>query len=227
MRPDAAMLLRFRRLADAPPPERELLDVREDGTAVAWRSNGRAVGRFAGSVPNLDEVLAAVSAADGEAPPPPPDVPADAAVETVEIGGRAARFESRIPVDGPWGPLVRTCRSLLETMTGSPVAAIGAVLAPDGTMRLEARGTEPLPVELASLEATITLWRDGREAASGRVTGGALDRVEAGPGWSVELAAPAMSIGGGGTLVAVASFVADDDGIYVPVSLTATVDLQA
>jgi hypothetical protein len=221
------MLLRFRRLADAPPPERELLDVQADGTATAWRSNGGVIGRFAGPVPDPEGLRTAVKGVDGVAPPPDPDLPADAAVEVLEIGDRRARFASRVPVDGPWGPLVGACRSLLDAMTGSPLAAIGATLERDGTLRLEARGPEPLPVELASLEATVTLWQNGREAAAGRVVGGELDRVEAGPGWSVELKPPAMEIEGGGTLAGVATFVADDEGIYVPVALTASVDLPS
>jgi len=224
---DTATLLRFRRLADAPPPERELLDVRADGSATAWRSNGRVVGRFAGPIADLEALRAALAGVDGVPAPSGPELPADAAVETVELGERVARFESRTGVDGPWGPLVRACRVLLDELTASPLAAVGASLGPDGSLRLEARGTEALPLELGSLEVAITLWRDGREAASGRVAGGDVDRVEAGPGWSLELDPPAVAIEGGGTLASTATFVADDDGIYVPVALTASVELPA
>jgi len=57
------------------------------------------------------------------------------------------------------------------------------------------------------------------------VTGAGFGRVDAGPGWTMQLAAPAVDAWGGGTLVAVASFVADDAGIYVPVAITARVSI--
>lgn len=214
-------LVVFRRLSSAPPPERELLTVADDGRVEAWRSNGAAVGRFAGTAPDLEALRAAVAAARAGSAPAAAELPAGASVEEVEIEGATARFEARAPVDGAWAPLVEACRSLLDSVVASPVAAIGLDLDEGGGMRLEHRGTETLPIELASLRTELVLWRDGAEAARGGTSDLGLGRVEAGPGWAVELQAPSMDLSGGGKLVATASFVADDGGVFVPVTITA------
>jgi hypothetical protein len=214
-------LIVFRRLNDAPPPERELLTVADDGRADVWRSSGPAVGRFAGDVPGVEALRAAVTAVEGAEPPATPGLPPDASVETVEAGGRTAQVEAGLPLPGPWGALVGICRSLLDALVESPVAAIAAELAPDGGLRLEHRGSEAMTLELGSLRAEVVRWRDGREAGRAAVEGPGGGRVEAGPGWSLALPAPALDLAGGGRLVATVSLVADDRGIETPVTITA------
>jgi hypothetical protein len=218
-------LVTYRRLADAPPPERELLAVEADGRASVWRSNGTAIGRFGGIVADLEGLRAAVVGAAAGAPPTVATLPPGAALEVVEAGGRTARVEARAPVNGPWSRLVEHCRRELDAQVDAPLAAIAGALGVDGVFRLEHRGSAPLPVELASLMLELVLWRDGSEAGRGRVTADGLGRVEAGPGWSLVLPAPEADLSGRGTLVAVASFVADDAGIYVPVAISASVTI--
>ena len=87
-------------------------------------------------------------------------------------------------------------------------------------MRLEHRGKEVLPVELAALAGTVRLWRDRRAVSTARLRGEDADRVEAGPGWSLALAADGLDVTGGGILTAEVTFVADDAGVYVPVRAT-------
>ena len=117
------------------------------------------------------------------------------------------------------------CRREIDAQVDAPLAAIAGVLAADGGFRLEHRGSGTIPVELGSLVVDVVLWRDGAETARGRVTGDGPGRVEAGPGWAISLPAPAMDLAGGGRVVAVASFVAEDGGIYVPVAITARVTI--
>lgn len=214
-------LLVFERLAGSPPPERELLTLEADGSAVAWLSNGPAVGRFGGPVVDLVAIRGAAEAVADLDVPGPIQVPPGAAIETIATAGRTARFVARRPVTGPWAPLVEACRSALKAISASPVAAIAGTVLPDGRFRLDHRGTEALPVELASLQVRFTLWRDGAEAGEGSAANAGQGRVHAGPGWSLELAPELLDLTGGGTLVAEATFVADDDGVFVPVRISA------
>jgi len=214
-------LVAFRRLNDAPPPERELLTVADDGTAEGWRSSGPVIGRFAGPVADPAGLRASVDAVAGVDPPVTSEAPPDASIETVEVEGCAASVEAGLPMDGPWGALLEACREVLDAVVEAPVAAIGADLAPSGELRLEHRGTEALAIEPASLRAELVLWRDGREAGRASVAGPGGSRIEAGPGWSLELPAPSLDLAGGGRLVATVSLVADDGGIDVPVTITA------
>ena len=218
-------LVTYRRLADAPPPEREMLDVEPNGEARAWRSNGRAIGSFGGPVADVAELRAALDEAAGSDPPAVVALPPGAALEVLETGGRTARLEARAPVGGPWSRLVELCRREIDAQVDAPLAAIEGVVGSDGGFRLEHRGTGTIPVELGSLVVDVVLWRDGAEAGRGRMTGDGTGHVEAGPGWTISLPAPAMDLTGGGTVVAVASFVAEDGGIYVPVAISARVTI--
>jgi len=214
-------LLVFERLAGSPPPERELLTLEADGSAVAWLSNGPAVGRFGGPVAELAAIRAAAATVEGADVPGPLQVPPGAAVETIEAGGRTARFVARRPVTGPWAPLVEACRAALKAINTAPVAAIAGTVLPDGRLRLEHRGTEPLAVELASLQVRFTLWRDNAEAGDARTGNAGQGAVDVGPGWSLDLEATGLELTGGGILVAEATFVANDGGVFVPVRISA------
>jgi len=214
-------LVEFRRLADAPPPERELLAIEVDGAAVGWRSTGSSVGRFAGAVGDLEGLRAAAAHAEEGEPPKAAELPADASVERVVLGGRTASVEAGLPVAGPWGPLVDGCRRALDELVASPVAAIAGSVTADGTVRLEHRGRDVLPVELGALRVEVVRWRDGAEAGRAGAGAAGQGRVEAGPGWSLDVAVPGWDASGGGQVVATATFVADDGGVFVPVTITA------
>lgn len=214
----------FRRLADSPPPERELLVVGDDGTARAWRSNGPVIGRFEGSAPDLADLRTAVDSLSGVEPPGAPHLPAGAALEVLEPGdGRQGRFVGGAPADGPWGAALEACRRLLDRAVDAPAAAIALVLLDDGHLRLAHRGSEVLPIELGSLRLDLVLWRDGIPVTQATTLQPGLGTVMAAPGWAVDLAIPSLDPAGGGTLVATAAFVAEDSGVYVPVRITLVV----
>jgi hypothetical protein len=219
-------LVTFARIAFSPPPLRELLAVGADGAATGWRSNGPAVGRFASRVETMEPLRAAIAglaAGAGQSPDSLELVP-DAAWEEIGAAGQTARFAADDEVVGPWGAVVDQCRQLLEKVSESPTAAIVALVDAGGHVRLEHRGDDSLPLELAALKVLLTLWRDGQEAARA-ATGTRGERVEAGPGWSLDLPDASIDLRGGGKLVAEASFTADDEGVLVPVSVTGHVDV--
>ena len=175
-------LVTYSRLADSPPPERELLEVEPDGRARAWRSNGTVIGRFGGTAGDLAGLRAAVEEAAAGEPPAVAALPPGAALEIVETGGQTARLEARAPVDGPWAGLVELCRRELDAQIDAPLAAIAGVLGTDGGFRLEHRGSESLSLELGAL-AFVCMWREPQETAEERA---AADRgfqyLEAFPG---------------------------------------------
>jgi hypothetical protein len=217
-------LVTYTRFADAPPPERELLEVAASGDARAWRSIAPVGGRFEGRVPDPDRLRALVEAAVAAGSPEAPRLPPDAVAETLDAGGKRATLPLDNPPAGPWADLAAACRAALDTVSGHPLAAVGAAVAADGTLRLEHWGREPLTVELGSLTARTTLWRDGAVvwSASYGVPGG-LVRTAVGPGWALELEPVEAVADGSGTLVAQVDLVADDAGVLVPLTLTAHV----
>jgi hypothetical protein len=212
-------LVRLLRLSDAPPPAREVLDVADDGSFTAWRSIHDAVGRFAGSVPDLERLRGLVEAVSGDRPPGVGELPLDATVDSLEAGGHELEVSANASVDGPWGELLAVCREQLEGVGSSPVAAVALVIEGPGALRLEHRGTEPFPIELANLSVEVTRWRGDTPVGSSERSVPGLGRVEAGPGWTL-----AVELEGGPAtgeprdlLTASASFVAEDAGVYVPV----------
>lgn len=219
-------LVSFARIAFSPPPLREMLAVGAEGSATGWRSNGPIVGRFAGRVDDIESLQAAIAGLDakGGPTPGPLELVPDAAWEEVQAAGRTARFAADDEVEGPWGALVDRCRALLDEVTESPSAAIVVLVDADGHVRLEHRGDGTLPLELDSLQVALTLWRDNREAARA-VTGTSAGRVEAGPGWSLDVPDASIDLEGGGTLMAVASFIAEDDGVVVPMAASGHVQV--
>ena len=219
--PGAESLVTFARVAMSPPPLRELLDVRPTarrpaGARTVRSSDGSPAARTRSS---RWARRSPIVAAGTERATAPLELVPDAAWEEVTAAGQTARFAADDEVDGPWGAVVDRCRSLLDEVSESPVAAIAIVLGTDGHVRLEHRGDGTLPVELGSLQVSLTLWRDSREAARA-ATGMSVGRVEAGPGWALDVTDASIDLQGGGTLVAVASFIADDDGVFVPMALT-------
>jgi hypothetical protein len=213
-------LVAFHRLGGYPPPEREMLEVELDGAFRLWRSIAPAVGRFAGQVAEPAEFQRLVEAAAADAPPAGGSVTPDAPIETVVVGDASLRLEAGVAIEGPWGELLDACRRLADDGLRQPIAAIGIELEPPDTVRLVHRGREPLPIELGTAEVQLNLWRDGAPVAIGSTRPKGVDHVEAGPGWSIEIAVPGLAGAGAGLLGGQASFIATDAGVYVPVSAT-------
>jgi hypothetical protein len=211
----------FRRLSSAPPPERELLTVDEAGTFRMWRSLGPMVGRFAGTLPDPARLAGLAAAAGGAAPPSGPgELPSGASVDFLEVeNASSARVEAQSDVPGPWGALLDACRQLLGDLTAQPLAAVALHADDPARPRLDHRGQATLPLELDSATVTVELWRDGVQAVVAGSGPLGLGRVDAGPGWSVTVDIGAVDVSGGGLLTARASLVADDEGVFVPLTL--------
>ncbi|MEI7744324.1 MAG: hypothetical protein WCK58_11335, partial [Chloroflexota bacterium] len=133
-------LLRYRRLSSAPPPDRELLTVEEDGTWSGWRSHGSVVGRFAGRLSDDAHLRGLLGAVVGAPPPRVGELRPDGAWERVLTDDAEMVVPAEAPVDGAWGALLDWCRLRLEGMTAEPVAAIVATVEASGLVRLEHRG---------------------------------------------------------------------------------------
>jgi hypothetical protein len=214
----------FARLSDAPPPVREILDVEDDGSWTVWRSVGLAIGRFAGSGEAASgagkRIIALAAAAEADEPPADGNFPPDATVDSIDLGGRSVSVPYRETVGGSWGELLAACRGLLDEALEHPRAAIGLVVAGPDRVRLEHRGEEPLPIELGSAQVEATVWADGVfvAAGTGRIKSG---RLDAGPGWSLDVQLEGIDPSAKGEAVTFVSFVADDGGVYIPVVLSA------
>jgi hypothetical protein len=212
----------FARLSDAPPPMREKLDIDDDGAWQAWRSVGRAIGRFSGSggVAGADRILALATAAESMEPPDPGGKTRDTTFDTLTIGDRSVRLPYRGILDGPWGELLTACRDLLNDALDHPTAAIGITITAPDRVRLEHRGDETLSVEFGAARVDAQVWTaEGVFVASGTGTVDA-GHVDAGPGWSIEVPLGGIDPAGDEPVVFV-SFVADDGGVFIPVVVSA------
>jgi hypothetical protein len=175
-----------------PPPDRERLEIADDGTFTMWRSvRSPVVGRFGGGLDEglSEQVRELAAAASAVEPPAEAQVPG-AATETVTIDGVSFRTGSSNDPPGPWGGLVEALRSWLRELTNSPVAAVALEVAGDGSSaKLVHRGDDTIAVDLSSLSVRAVVWGPGWEQrgdwSAGPSTGDA--RVEAGPGWSYDL----------------------------------------
>ncbi len=220
-------LVTWRRLSSMFPPERELLDVDADGSFRLWRSIAPVVGRFGGSLSagSAAEIARLVAAVGSSAAPGPGSLPADASVEQLEIGEKRSVFEAGVDVAAPWGDLLAACRRLADERTDSPLAAIALepeLVAGGLRVRLVHRGSGVLPVELASARAEVGVWREllNPENVSAGFDAG---RVDAGPGWAVETTAHLPALEAGDKVMATVSVVVDDGGVFIPVTIWATV----
>jgi hypothetical protein len=173
-------LIRLLRLSDAPPPAREIVDVAQDGSMTGWRSIHDAVGRFAGTAPDLEALRALAEATAGMGPPGTPTLPHDATTDNLTTTAGELVVSDKATPDGPWGELLVACRRLLDEVSRSPVAAVGLVIDGPGRLRLEHRGSEALGIRLETLAFEVTRWRGRDPVGSREVTGPDLGRVEAG-----------------------------------------------
>jgi hypothetical protein len=216
-------MLVFGRYGTAYPPDREILRVEADGAFTMWRSYGApAVGRFSGMVPSLTMLREQGQAAAAVSPPSAGPLEPDESVETLALDGRdEVELPAGIRLEGPWGVLLGSCRALLDELTALPSAAVVASFAGPATLRLAHAGTHPLPAELDWLTVEVTRWHEASQAGHATVRPEGLGHVEAGPAWVLDVSLDPEVCQGPGQLVATASFVAADDGVYVPVVATA------
>jgi hypothetical protein len=212
----------FARLSSAPPPLRELLEAEADGAWTAWRSNGAIVGRFAGrseAAARLVEI-ARSAARDDPSPADHDTSTLDGATDSLEVEGVTVEIGHGDAPDDPWGRAFAAARDLLGAATEYPLAAFALVVSGPGEIRLEQRGPETLEVELGSAGVELTSFdAKGIMAASSR---SAIDlgRVEAGPGWRIDLPHAAIDAADAAERLVELSFVAVDDGVYVPMLLS-------
>lgn len=180
------MMLRFyRNSGRTTPATAENVELADDGSFTGWRSIAPAVGFFAGKLPDA-ELSALRSAVESIADATPGLPPPGAVVETLELPGRDPLVVSGVQIGQPLGALVEATRSLLDRMVDSPRAAVG--LEVSATPRLVHRGTEPLELDLSTIQLRANFWRGYYEPAgeAGEALGGP-GRVSAGPGWSLDL----------------------------------------
>jgi hypothetical protein len=211
----------LRRLDARFPPLRELLFVEGDGTFRMWRSNAEVVGRFAGRVPDPAGFAALIDDAVAQPAPPGADLTLPDAVEDeLRVGDRRLATTPSDGSRGPWGMLLAECRDLLNALLDQPLAAV-ALEIPDPTLlRLVHVGGEPLSIELGSLSARAEVYRDTTKLDAVAPDLPDIHHVDVGPGWSLEIALPPLTVPLEALLLVRAQFVADDEGVYVPVELS-------
>lgn len=198
------------------PATAENVELADDGSFTGWRSVAPTVGFFAGRLPEaeLTTIRAAVEGV-GDATPglPPPG----AVVETLQLPGRDPLVVTGVQSGEPLSALVEAVRSLLDTaMLDAPRAAVGLELA--ATPRLVHRGTEPLELDLATVQLRANFWRGYYEPAgeAGEALAGP-GRVTAGPGWALDLPPVTPPAGADITTHLVVDFAIVANGNVVPV----------
>lgn len=182
------MMLRFFRNDGATTPATaEYVEVAEDGAITGWRGVAPVVGWFQGRLSDTAwDALGAHIARVGAVDPGPP--PPGAATETLELPGRDPVVVSGVGSDGPLGGLVSDARRLLDvTMLNRPRAAVA--LEVGRSARLVHRGRDPLTLDLAAVTVQAHHWRGYYEPAGSATEVLTGDRVEAGPGWTLDLPA--------------------------------------
>jgi len=108
----------------------------------------------------------------------------------------------------------------MTELLDEPVAAIRIGSHGVDKIRLENAGSKPLTMDLDSATAVLELWRDRRVAShsSSGPLGGC--RVEAAPGWTLEIDVPGIDSEDAGRLTARVELVADNEGVFVPMSVS-------
>jgi hypothetical protein len=178
-------MLRFHRNdGSTSPATAENVDLADDGRFTGWRSIAPVVGWFAGELPTseCEELRTAIAGLDDAVPDPPPP---GASVETLELPARDPLVVSGVEGDGPLGRVVDRARRLLDDMVGSPRAAVA--LEAGSPPRLVHRGTDPIELDLSTVAMHAHHWRGYYEPAGEATEVLSGQRVEAGPGWTLDL----------------------------------------
>ena len=201
------------------PPDKERLEVGDDGSFTMWRSvRSPVVGRFAGMLPESDAArLRALAEAAAAAEVPPGKQLPGAPTETVVVDGASLRTGSSNEPGGPWGELIGALRPLLRSLVSQPRAAIALEVAEGGaSARLAHRGDTPVGVDLTGLSVRTVVWRPGWENGGEWAADAPGPVVEAGPGWAHDLPfGHGLTIGNGDALHAFARFGLVDGGARI------------
>lgn len=219
--------LTFRRTSDAPPRQHEVLEIAADGSFELWRSTGRAVGRFSGSVPDLDRLADDIDRALAARPPKPAELPMDASLDRIEIGHTTVALGADDTPEGPWAALVERCRALMSDLTDQPRAALVLIVDDPSLPRLEHRGTEPLVLELIQPVAVATVWRGGEHVATVRGAAEVIDSVEARPAWHLDIPVPDDEFEVGDRVVIQVAIDAHHGDLILPVEVYNVADRTA
>ncbi|MEV6630477.1 hypothetical protein AB0M54_06970 [Actinoplanes sp. NPDC051470] len=173
------------------PAVAESVEVGDDGALSGWRSvSDGGAGWFAGRLPEAE--LASVRAAVEAVGPVAPEVPArpDSAQEVLELDATGPVSIAGISdgTDG-WPRLAATARGLLDRLTDFPRAAVAVSHPAPGVARLIQRGADPVRLDLSAIAVRAVAWRGYYEPAGdwSEVVAGP-GEVEAGPGWTYDLA---------------------------------------
>lgn len=214
-----------------PPRDNEKIEIDAQGRFSMWRSVGAAsfppsaIGRFSGKIGAEDfeviqkRVAAADSVGSRSITPPP-----DASIVRIDTGKTQASFGLNEEPEGPWGDLDALFAELLYSLTEHPVAALMVEVSQHGNYaKLVHLGTEPLKLNLASLNIRAVLWQGYKKHGDWSVAAGNegdLSEVIAEPGWSMELPfAHGFAEKEGMQVVAYVTLKVYDGDTVIPVSL--------
>lgn len=215
---DPGTRVEFRRLDDRFPPLRELLFVEPDGSFRMWRSNDEAVGRFAGTLPDPAGFATLAAAAAATAPPDGGGTSSpDATDDELRVGEAVLTTRPSDRGSGAWGAVLEACRSLLDALLDQPSAAIALELPSPGIARLVHAGSSTLPIELGAMRIAAEVYRDTSRIGAASPDSPGVHHVDAGPGWSLEIPIPQLDVPADAMLLVRIGFVADDEGVMVPV----------
>ena len=180
------MLRFYRNDGSKTPATAEYVELLDDGRFTGWRSIAPAVGWFEGELTAADahEMWGLIDDLGGATPGRPPP---GGATETLELPDLDPLVVTGVDGDGPLGPLVDHVRRLLDEMVGSPRAAVA--LEVDSPPRLVHRGTHPLELDLSTAALRAYYWKGYYEPAGEASEVLAGERVEAAPGWTLDLPA--------------------------------------
>jgi hypothetical protein len=218
-----------------PPRDNEKIEIDAQGHFTMWRSVGAAsfppsaVGRFTGNLSAEDfeglqkHVVAADLVGSLSITPPP-----DASIVRINTGKTQASFGFNEEPEGPWGDLAAFFAELLCSLTQQPVAALMVEVSQHGNhAKLVHLGTEPLKLNLASLNVRAVLWHGYNKQGDWLVPAGSereLSEVIAEPGWSMELPfAHGFAEKEGMQVVAYVTLEAYDGDTAIPVSLESSI----
>jgi hypothetical protein len=185
-------LVSYERSGGNQPADDERLTLDADGSFTLTRTvDGTKVGRFAGRLdrPTVDELSAAAEAAAAAGDLDEPPTMHGSAIEIIRTAASSASFPAESTPDGAWGALAKLMRRLLADAPAQPVAAVRLTVSADAdAVVLEALGTEPVHLGLASATVDLTLFgADQTWIASHHVDIGGDDDQKVSPGWRLDV----------------------------------------
>ena len=183
--------LSFERHGGLAPRDDESLALAADGAFTARRTiGGESIGAFKGdlSAAAINRLRKAVAALDGPTELEIP-TPAHGATEELGVAGRTLRTGSNETAPKPWRSLLGSVRKLLEDEVVAHPSAAMRLVADARMARLEHAGSEPIDVDLGSVEVRVTRRGDD-DAIRGQWrsrAGEGHDWVTANDAWTADL----------------------------------------